>query len=173
MRREDKNAIIENIADEIQNNSHFYLTDIGDLDAEATSDLRRACFKSNIKLIVVKNTLLRKAFEKSEGIYDELFDTLKGSTSIMFTEQGNAPAKLIKEFRKTHDKPLLKAAYIEESIYIGEDMLDTLSSIKSKEELIGDIVLILQSPAKNVISSLQSGGSILHGVLETLAQKSN
>lgn len=171
MKREDKNAIIENIAGEIQNNSHFYLTDIGDLNAEKTSNLRRACFKNNIKLVVVKNTLLRKAFEKSEGKYDELFDTLKGSTCIMFTEEGSAPAKLIKEFRKTNAKPVLKAAYIEESFYIGDHLIDALCSIRSKDQLIGDIVLLLQSPVKNVISSLQSGGNILHGVLETLAKK--
>lgn len=173
MKREDKNAIIENIAEQIKENNHFYLTDIADLNAEDTSDLRRACYNSNVKLVVVKNTLLKKAFDKDNTKYEELFQTLVGPTAIMFTEQGNAPAKLIEEFRKKKklSKPILKGAYVEESVYIGDDMIATLSSIKSREELIGDIVLLLQSPVKNVISSLQSGGSIIHGVLETLANK--
>ncbi len=173
MKREDKNAIVDNIAEMIGDNNHFYLADIGGLNAEDTSNFRRACYNKNIKLVVVKNTLLIKALGKEEGKYDELFDSIKGSTSIMFTEIGNAPAKLIQDFRKgkKHGKPILKSAFVEESVYVGDDMLDALSSIKSKEELIGDIVLILQSPMKNVISSLQSGGNILHGVLETLANK--
>ena len=173
MTREEKNAIIENIVDQIKSNNHFYLTDIGELNAEDTSALRRACFKAGIKLVVVKNKLLLKALEQSEGEYSDLYDVLHGPTSVMFTEQGNAPAKLIKEFRKGNDKPILKAAYVEESIYVGEEMLETLANIKSKDELIGDIVLLLQSPAKSVISGLQSGGNILHGVLETLANKEN
>ncbi len=173
MKREEKDAIIENIVDQIKINNHFYLTDIGDLNAEETSNLRRQCFKNGIKLLVVKNTLFSKALEKSEGEYNELLDVLKGPTAVMFTEQGNAPAKLIKEFRKTNEKPILKAAYVEESIYVGDDMLETLASIKSREELIADIVLLLQSPAKSVISSLQSGANILHGVLETIAEKDN
>jgi len=173
MKREDKNTIIDSIAEMISNNNHFYLTDIGGLNAEDTSNLRRACYNKNIKLLVVKNTLLIKALGREEGKYDELFDSIKGSTSIMFTEVGNAPAKLIQEFRKgkKHGKPVLRSAYVEESIYVGDNMLDALSSIKSREELIGDIVLLLQSPMKNVMSSLQSGGNILHGVLETLANK--
>ena len=173
MRREEKDAIIENIVEQIDVNNHFYLTDIGGLNAEDTSNLRRECFKKDIKLVVVKNTLLQKAFEKTEGKYDELFDVLKGPTAVMFTEQGNAPAKLIKEFRKGKEKPLLKAAFVEDTAYIGEDQLEILVAIKSREELIGDIVLLLQSPAKSVISSLKSGGSVLHGVLETLANKEN
>jgi len=173
MKREEKDAIIENIVEQINVNNHFYLTDIGGLNAEDTSKLRRECFKNDIKLVVVKNTLLQKAFEKSEGKYDELFDVLKGPTSVMFTEQGNAPAKLIKEFRKGKDKPVIKAAYVEETVYVGDDLLETLVKIKSRNELLGDIVLLLQSPAKNVISALKSGGNILHGVLETLANKEN
>lgn len=173
MRREEKDAIIENIVEQINVNNHFYLTDIGDLNAEDTSSLRRLCHNKGVALVVVKNTLLQKALEKSEGDYDELFDVLKGPTAVMFTETGNAPAKLIKEFRKTKSKPILKGAYVEESIYIGDDQLDALVSVKSRDELIADIVLLLQSPAQKVISSLQSGGNILHGVLETLAKKDN
>lgn len=173
MKREEKDAIIENIVEQINVNNHFYLTDIGGLNAQDTSNLRRECFKNDIKLVVVKNTLLQKAFEKSEGKYDELFDVLKGPTSVMFTEQGNAPAKLIKEFRKGKDKPVIKAAYVEETVYVGDDLLETLVKIKSRNELLGDIVLLLQSPAKNVISALKSGGNILHGVLETLAKREN
>eukprot|EP01155_Anaeramoeba_flamelloides_P008444 Anaeramoba_flamelloidesa123_25.p2 GENE.a123_25~~a123_25.p2 ORF type:complete len:174 (+),score=31.16 a123_25:708-1229(+) len=173
MRREEKEAIIENIAEQISANNHFYLTDIGGLNAEDTSNLRRQCHKNGIKLVVAKNTLLKKALEKSEGEYEELYSALAGPTSVMFTDQGNAPAKLIKEFRKDNDKPILKAAYVEESVYVGEDQLDALVAVKSRDELIGDIVILLQSPTKNVISSLQSGANTLHGVLETLAKKEN
>lgn len=173
MRREEKEAIIENIVEHVSANNHFYLTDIGGLNAEDTSDLRRLCHKNEVKLVVVKNTLLQKALEKSEGEYTELFDTLKGPTAVMFTDQGNAPAKLITEFRKGKDKPILKGAYVEESIYLGDDQLEALVAVKSRDELIGDIVMLLQSPAKSVISGLQTGGNILHGVLETLAEKEN
>jgi large subunit ribosomal protein L10 len=171
MRREEKNAIIDSLAEKFKEYSHFYLTDTADLNAEDTSALRRKCFESDIKLIVVKNTLLKRALQQSGVNFDELFTVLKGSTSIMFTNSGNAPAKLIKEFRKKHNKPLLKGAYVQESIYTGDNMLDTLVSIKTKQELIGDVILLLQSPAKNVISALQSGGNKIHGVLETLSNK--
>ncbi len=147
------------------------MADISGLNASDTSNLRRACFKANVNLAVVKNTLLAKAMEKSEKDFGELPTTLKGNTSIMISETGNAPAKVIKEFRKGSDKPVLKGAYVEEAIYIGDDQLDTLVSIKSKEELIGDIITILQSPAKNVISALQSGGNTLTGILKTLSEK--
>lgn len=173
MKREEKDAIIESIVEQVKLSNHFYLTDIGDLNAADTSDLRRQCHSNDIKMVVVKNTLLQKALDKCEGEYEELYDVLKGPTSVMFTDHGNAPAKLIKEFRKKKSKPILKAAYVEESIYIGDDLLDTLVSIKSRDELIGDIILLLQSPIKNVISGLNSGGNILHGVLETLAKKEN
>ena len=138
-----------------------------------TSNLRRACFKANVKLAVVKNTLLEKAMEKSEKEFGELSSTIKGNTSLMFSETGNAPAKLIKAFRKKSksDKPVLKGAYVEEAIFVGEDQLYTLVNIKSKEELIGEIISILQSPAKNVISALQSGGNKLSGILKTLSDK--
>jgi large subunit ribosomal protein L10 len=171
MNRDEKNRIIDNLTDSLSKAKHFYLADISDLNAETTSKLRRACFEKNITLVVVKNTLLQKALEKFEGKFEGLYDVLKDSTSIMFTEKNNIPAKLIKEFRKTLPKPLLKAAFVEESIYIGDDQLDALSSIKSKEELIGDIVLLLQSPAKNVLSALQSGGSTLAGIVKTLSEK--
>ena len=171
MRREEKNAIINSLAEKIKEYSHFYLTDTAQLNAADTSDLRRKCFENDIKLIVVKNTLLKRALEQSEGTYDELFQVLEGTTSIMFANSGNVPAKLIKEFRKKHDKPVLKGAYVQESIYIGDNLLDTLVSVKTKNELIGDVIMMLQSPARNVISALQSGGNKLHGVLETLSKK--
>jgi large subunit ribosomal protein L10 len=172
MRREDKNAIIENLAERLKEYNHFYLTDTAELNAADTSALRRKCFENDIKLIVVKNTLLKKALMQSGVNFDELFPVLKGTTSIMFTNTGNGPAKLIKEFRREHDKPVLKGAYVQESVYVGDNILDSLVSIKTREELIGDIISLLQSPAKNVISALQSGGTTIHGVLETLSKKS-
>jgi large subunit ribosomal protein L10 len=171
MRREEKIAIIDSLAETFKSYSHFYLTDTAQLNAEDTSALRRKCFENDIKLIVVKNTLLKRVLEQSGVNFDELFPVLKGTTSIMFANTGNGPAKLIKEFRRLHDKPVLKAAYVQESIYVGENMLEALVSIKTKQELVGDVILLLQSPAKNVISALQSGGNKLHGVLETLSKK--
>lgn len=171
MKREDKDKIINTLTETINNSKHFYLTDISNLNAESTSQLRRKCFEREIKLIVVKNTLLRKALEKCSENFEELYDTLKNSTSIMFSESGSLPAKLIKEFRKTSDKPLLKAAYVEESIYIGDNQLDALASIKTKEELLGDLIALLQSPAKNVLSALQSGKTKLAGIVKTLSEK--
>jgi len=171
MNREEKNRIIDNLTDSISQARHFYLTDISDLNAETTSKLRRACFEKEITLVVVKNTLLKKAFEKFEGKFDGLYGALSDSTSIMFSQVNNVPAKLIKEFRKTGEKPVLKAAFVEESIYIGDDQLDALSGIKSREELIGDIVLLLQAPARNVISALQSGSIKLAGIVKTLSEK--
>ncbi len=173
MRREEKNAIINSLAERLKEYSHFYLTDTGELNAADTSDLRRKCFENDIKLIVVKNTLLKRALEQSGINFEELYPVLKGTTSIMLTNAGNTPAKLIKEFRKKHEKPVFKGAYVQESVYLGENMLDALISLKSKHELIGDIILLLQSPAKNVISALQSGGNKIHGVLETLSKKEN
>jgi large subunit ribosomal protein L10 len=171
MNRDEKNRIIDDLTDSISNAKHFYLTDISNLNAETTSKLRRACFERDITLVVVKNTLLQKALEKFEGKYEGLYGALTDSTSIMFTDKNNIPAKLIKEFRKTSPKPLLKAAFVEESIYIGDDQLDALSSIKSKEELIGDLIFLLQSPARNVLSALQSGGNTLAGIVKTLSEK--
>jgi large subunit ribosomal protein L10 len=171
MRREEKNAIIDSLAEKLKEYSHFYLTDTAELNAADTSDLRRKCFENDIKLIVVKNTLLKRALEKSGVNFEELYPVLKGTTSIMFANAGNTPAKLIKEFRKKHDKPVFKGAYVQESIYLGEISLVALISIKTKQELIGDVILLLQSPGKNVISALLSGGNKIHGVLDTLSKK--
>ena len=171
MTREEKSQVIEALTAELAQSSNFYLTDLSGLDAVMTSDLRRACFKANVKLSVVKNTLLEKAMEASEKDFGELPSTLKGNTSVMYSETGNAPAKVIKAFRKKSEKPFLKGAYIEEAIYIGDDQLDLLVDIKSKEELIGEIIGLLQSPAKNVVSALQSSGGKLSGIIKTLSQK--
>ena len=171
MRKEDKKVLIDSLAQKLEETNNFYITDIAELNAEDTSNLRRLSFKNDIKVVVVKNTLLKKAMDSVEKDYSELYPTLVGNTAIMFTEAGNAPAKMIKEFRKKKEKPLVKGAYIEETVYIGDDQLDFLVSIKSKDELIADIVALLQSPAKNVISSLQSGGSTLSGILKTLSEK--
>jgi len=172
MKKEDKALIIEKIAETIKSYGCFYLVETAGLNAEKTSELRRACFNQDIKLVVVKNTLLHKALESLEGDYSELYGSLKESTSLMLCNVGNAPAKLIKDFVKKDDKlPLLKAAYVEETVYVGADQLDTLASIKSKNELIADVIALLQSPAKNVVSALTSGGTKLHGILETLSKK--
>lgn len=171
MRRDEKTDIINSLAETLKEYSHFYLTDTAQLNAADTSDLRRKCFENQIKLVVVKNTLLKRALEQAGLECGELFHVLKGSTAVMFSNNGNTPAKMIKEFRRSHPKPLIKGAYIEESVYVGENLLETLVALKSREELIGDIIMLLQSPAKNVISALQSGGSTIHGVLETLSQK--
>jgi len=171
MKREDKNTIIEILKKQINESNHFYLTDISELNASDTSSLRRKCFEKDIKLIVVKNTLLKRALENSEGDFGDLYAVCKDSTSIMFSDTGNIPAKLIKEFRKEHNKPVLKAAFVEESIYVGDQYLDALTEIKSKEELLGDLILLLQSPMRNVLSALQSGSNVLTGVLRTLSDK--
>ena len=171
MTREEKSQVIEVLTSKLTEGKIIYLADISGLNALDTSNLRRACFKANVKLAVVKNSLLEKAMEKSDKDFGELSGTLKGNTSLMISETGNAPAKVIKEFRKKSDKPVLKGAYVEEAIYVGDDQLDALVNIKSKEELIGDIIGLLQSPAKNVISALQSGGNKLSGILKTLSEK--
>ena len=171
MTREEKATVIEDLTAQLAENANIYLADISGLDAVATSNLRRACFKANIKLAVVKNTLLAKAMEASDKEFGELPEVLKGNTSMMLSETGNAPAKLIKDFRKKSDKPLLKGAFIAEAIYIGDENLEALVNIKSKEEVIGDIIGLLQSPAKNVISGLKSGGGKLAGILKTLSEK--
>ena len=171
MTREEKATVIEDLKGQLGENSTIYLADISGLDALTTSALRRACFKSNIKLSVVKNTLLAKAMEASEKEFGELQDVLVGNTSLMFAETGNAPAKLIKNFRKKADRPILKGAFVEEAIFVGDDKLETLVGIKSKEEVIGDIIGLLQSPVKNVISGLKSGGGKLSGILKTLSER--
>ena len=171
MNREEKNQAIEELTGVLNESSTIYVADIAGLNAGQTSQLRRLCFQKGVTLSVVKNTLLKKAMEKSDKTFDDLFVALKGNTSIMLSDTGNVPAKLIKEFRKKGDKPLLKGAYIEEAIYVGDNQLDTLVDIKSKEEVIGDIISLLQSPAKNVISALQSGGNKLSGIIKTLSEK--
>ena len=174
MRKEEKKQLIDSLTQQLTDVNNFYLTDISALNAENTSNLRRLCFKHGIKMQVVKNTLLQKAMESVDKDLDELNETLKGNTSVMFAESGNGPAKLIKEFRKKFktDRPILKGAYIEEMTYLGNEQLDFLVAIKSKDELIADVIALLQSPVKNVVSALQSGGNTLTGILTTLSEKS-
>lgn len=170
MRKEDKQLVIKNITELLKTYAHFYLVDVTAMNAETTNVLRRKCFKNEIKMVLVKNTLLRKAFEASDIDYSPLYDCLKGTTALMLCDVANVPAKLIKETSKD-GIPGLKAAYAEEGFYVGADQLDALSSIKSKNEVISEIVALLQSPAKNVISALQSGGQTIHGVLKTLGER--
>ena len=171
MTREEKSQVIQDLTAELANNPTIYIADISGLNAGTTSDLRRACFKANVKLAVVKNTLLAKAMEASDKEFGELPSVLKGNTSVLYSETGNVPAKLIKNFRKKSDRPILKGAYIEEAVYLGDDQLDALVDIKSKEELLGEIVGLLQSPAKNVVSALKSSGGKLAGIIKTLSEK--
>jgi large subunit ribosomal protein L10 len=172
MNKDQKAQYIEDLAQDLSKANIFYLADTSALTVETINQLRRRCFQQGIELRVVKNTLLAKAMASVEGRnYDNLASVLSGPTSIMFSEVGNAPAKLIKDFRKKNDKPVLKGAYIEEAIFIGDNQLDTLEAIKSREELIGDIIGLLQSPAKNVISGLTSGGSKIAGILKTLEER--
>jgi len=171
MKRSDKFEVIEQLTNEINSYNHYYLADISNLNAEVTSELRRLCNKREVKLVVVKNTLLRKAIENSQKNSEELYDVLKNNTSILLSNTGNVPAKLIKEFSKKYKKPVLKGAYVEECAYVGENQLDALVDVKSKEELIGGIIAMLQAPAQNVISALQSGGNTIHGVLKTLGER--
>ena len=170
MRKEDKGAIISQLADTVKQYGHFYLVDTTAMDAASTSELRRKCFKAGIKLMVVKNSLLHKALMSLDVDFSPLFDSLKGTTSVMFTETANVPAKLLKEYKD--GVPSLKAAYAEEGFYVGADQLEALATIKSKNEVIADIIALLQSPAKNVVSALQSGGNTIHGVLKTLGERS-
>lgn len=172
MTRQEKNEAIDALVEQLTSSKNIYLADISGLDAEASSNLRRLCFNKEVSLAVVKNTLLKKAMERVEAKeFDPLYDLLKGNTSIMISETGNAPAKVIKEFRKKQDKPVFKGAYVEESIYLGEENLEALVELKSKEEMIGEVITLLQSPAKNVISALQSGGNKLSGILQTLEDR--
>jgi len=171
MRKEDKSNLIQSLAETIKSYAHFYVVDIEGLNAEVTSKLRRECYGKEVKLLVVKNALLKKALEQVEGDFEELAPALKGNTAVMLSNVGNVPAKLIKAFAATNEKPVLKGAFVEQSVYLGAQNLEALVAIKSKEELIGDIVALLQSPAKNVVSALQSGANTIHGVLETLSKK--
>ena len=171
MNREEKSQIIEDLTAQLADNANIYVADLTGLNAGQTSDLRRACFKANVSLAVIKNTLLVKAMEASDKDFGDLPSVLKGNSSLMFSETGNGPAKVIKAFRKKSKMPLLKGAFVEESVFIGDDQLDALVDIKSKEELIGEIVGLLQSPAKNVISALKSSGGTIAGILKTLSEK--
>lgn len=171
MLREEKNQIIDTLAEKLANNNNIYITDVSELNVEKTNDLRRSCFNKDVELLVVKNTLLIKAMEKTNKDFDDLYEVLKGPTSLMFSNVNNLPAKIIKTFRKTSNKPILKGAFVEETTYIGDEQLDALVNIKSKNELIADVIALLQSPAKNVISALQSGGNTIVGVLKTLSEK--
>lgn len=171
MNKQEKNKLIDDLNKMLDENKNFYLADISGLTAEQNSSLRRICFKQNVSLQVVKNTLLQKAFDKNALDFNQLSESLRRNTSLMFSDSANAPAKIIEEFRKKNDKPLLKAALIEEEFYIGDDNLSILANLKSKNELIGDIITLLQSPAKNVISSLQSSSVKLSGIVKALAEK--
>ena len=172
MRKEDKVAIIAKLGETLKEFPHFYLVDVEGMDAASTSALRRKCFQNEIKMVVVKNTLLHKALEATDVDFSPLYDSLKGTTAVLFTSVANAPAKMIKDMKaKKVVKPELKAAYAEEGIYVGAEQLDALCSIKSKNEVIAEIVALLQSPAKNVLSALQSGQNTIHGVLKTLGEK--
>ena len=173
MTREEKNQVIDKLTDQINSSTHIYITDTLGLNAGDTVDLRKECFKNEIELVVAKNTLLKKAIEKSDKDLSELFEALTGTTSVMFSEVGNTPAKLIKDFRdkRNFEKPLLKGAYVEEGFYLGDDQVEALASIKSKNELIADVISLLQAPAVNVLSALQSGGNTLTGIIETLEKK--
>jgi len=172
MNKIEKDQVIDNLVTVLQSNDNIYLADIAELNAELTSDLRRACFKNKIEMRVIKNTLLAKAIEKvSDKDFGDIPSILKGNTSLMISEVSNAPAKLIKEFRKKNDRPILKAAYVAESVFIGDESLDVLVSLKSKEELVGDIIMLLQSPMSKVMSQLESGKSTLAGLIKTLSEK--
>lgn len=171
MTREEKLNVIQDLTAQLGESPTIYLTDISGMNAETTSALRKACYRADIRLAVVKNTLLAKAMEASDRDFGDLPGVLKGNTSLMFSETGNAPAKLIKTFRKKSNRPLLKGAYIAEAIYIGDDQLTALENIKSKDEMVGEIIGLLQSPAKNVISGLKSGGGKLAGILKTLSER--
>ena len=171
MTKEEKLIEIKTLSKDLSESPNFYLADIAGLDSKSTLDLRRACFKSNIRLSVVKNTLLKKAMEDSGKEFGDLKTTLKGNTSVMFSEKGNIPAKLIKDFRKKFDKPILKGAFVEESIYIGDDKINVLADLKSKDEMIGEIMTLLMSPINNVLLSLKSGSNKISGIIKKLSEK--
>lgn len=170
MKKEDKVKVIASLTEQIKEYGHFYLVDVTGLNSGATSALRRKCFSNDIKMVLVKNTMLHKTLEAIEGDFEPLYACLKGTTAVMFSKVANAPAKLLKEVQKD-GFPALKGAYAEEGTYVGADQLEVLAAIKSKEEVIGDIIALLQSPAKNVLSALQSGGNTIHGVLKTLGER--
>ena len=170
MKKEVKDTIIVELGEKLKEYPHFYLVDVSGLNAEATADLRRKCFKNEIKMVVVKNKLLHKAFEASDIDFEPMYCTLKGSTAVMFCNTANVPAKLLKDYKK-EGIPALKAAYAEEGIFVGADKLDELVAIKSKNELIADVVAMLEGPAQGVLSALESGANTIHGVLKTLEER--
>jgi large subunit ribosomal protein L10 len=171
MTKEEKDQLIDSLAETLKSSTTVYIADISNLNSDNTTRLRSMCFKRNITLQVVKNTLLKKAMERSDKNFEGLFPILHGPTSLMLSESGNVPAKLIKEFRRTSDRPILKGAYVEEMVFLGDDQLDILIALKTKNEMIADIVALLQSPVRNVMSGLQSGGHKLSGILKTLSEK--
>lgn len=172
MRKEEKHEVVSALAEQMKEYGNFYITDTSNLSVAKINNIRRKCYENEIGIQVVKNTLIKKALEQLEsGDVAPLFDVLKGSSSLMFSISGNAPAKLIKALRKEGDKPVLKAAYVDSTAFIGDNQLDALVNLKSREELIGDIIGLLQSPAKNVISALQSGGNKLAGIVKTLQER--
>jgi large subunit ribosomal protein L10 len=171
MKKEEKTISIDNLVEQLNQATSFYLADISNLNVETTTKLRRLCFRRNVRLQMVKNSLLKKAMERTGRDYEHLYDVLKGSTSIMYSEVANDPAKLIKEFRRSFPKPILKGAYVQDTVFIGDDQLDALINVKSKNELIADLIALLQSPAKNVISALQSSGNTISGLVKTLSEK--
>jgi len=172
MTREEKAKYIDELTAELTASNIFYLADTAELTVEVVNNLRRRCFQSNIRMKVVKNTLLQKAMDRVDGKdFGNLGETLSGATSIMFSEVGNLPAKLIQEFRKKNEKPILKGAYIDDAVFVGDNQLDALANLKSREELIGDIIGLLQSPAKNVVSGLTGAGSKIAGILKTLEER--
>ncbi len=172
MKKEEKVVIIGEITELLNKYPNIYITDTSALTVAKTNQLRRLCFNEGVKMLVAKNSLIQKAMEKNNAeAYSGLFEALKGTSALMFSETGNVPAKLIKEFRRKNKKPLLKGAYIDTAIFLGDSQLEMLSSIKSKNELVGDIIALLQSPAKNVISALKSSGGKLAGILKTLSER--
>jgi len=171
MRKEEKFEIVQDLTERIKEYGNFYITDTSDLSVAKVNAIRRKFFENGIAIQVAKNTLIRKALEAAGVDSAELNDVLKGSSTILFSSVANAPAKLIKELRKTGDKPVLKGAYIDSALFIGDKQLDALATLKSKEELIGEIIGLLQSPAKNVVSALKSGGSTIVGLVKTLQER--
>lgn len=171
MKREEKQAIVNALTEQIKSYGNFYITDTADLTVAKINGIRRKCFDKGIAIQVVKNTLIQKALVEAGVDSEELLSVLKGSSTMLFSETGSAPAKLIKELRKEGDKPVLKGAYIDAAVFIGDNQVDILSKLKSKQELIGEIVGLLQSPAKNVVSALQSGGGTLAGLVKTLQER--
>jgi len=171
MNKEEKHELVIALTEQMKEFGNFYITDTSNLTVAKINDIRRKCFESDITMKVAKNSLIQKAMEAADGDYSPIYDVLKGSSSILFCKSATAPAKLIKQLRKKSDKPILKAAYIDSSVFIGDKQLDTLINLKSKEQLLGEVIGLLQSPAKNVISALQSGGNILAGVVKTLQER--